>query len=66
MISHRVHRVFIWIIGVLTIIGNALVLGGRNLAKTDNRILAMFVKNLAGIKRRRRESPHRAMKRRET
>lgn len=48
LISHRVHRAFLWIIGVLTIVGNALVLGGRNLAKTENRILAMFVKNLAG------------------
>ena len=48
LISHGVHRVFLWIIGILTIVGNALVLGGRNLAKTENRILAMFVKNLAG------------------
>ncbi|XP_046456319.1 relaxin receptor 2-like isoform X1 [Daphnia pulex] len=47
LISHGVHRAFLWIIGVLTIVGNALVLGGRNLAKTENRILAMFVKNLA-------------------
>jgi len=49
LISYRVHRVFIWIVGVLTIVGNALVLGGRGLAKTENRILAMFVKNLAGF-----------------
>lgn len=49
LISHDVHRAFLWIIGVLTIVGNALVLGGRNLAKTENRILAMFVKNLAGL-----------------
>jgi hypothetical protein len=48
LISHGVHRAFLWIIGILTIVGNALVLGGRNLAKTENRILAMFVKNLAG------------------
>ena len=48
LISYRIHRVFIWIVAVLTIVGNALVLGGRGLAKTENRILAMFVKNLAG------------------
>ncbi|XP_057369239.1 relaxin receptor 2-like [Daphnia carinata] len=47
LISHSAHRGFLWIIGILTIVGNALVLGGRNLAKTENRILAMFVKNLA-------------------
>lgn len=44
LISNRVHRAFLWIIGILTILGNALVLGGRGLAKTENRILAMFVK----------------------
>lgn len=44
LISHRVHRAFLWIIGVLTILGNILVLGGRGLARTENRILAMFVK----------------------
>ena len=49
LISHEVHRAFLWIIGILTIVGNAAVLGGRNLAKTENRILAMFVKNLAGL-----------------
>ncbi|XP_045028948.1 LOW QUALITY PROTEIN: relaxin receptor 2 [Daphnia magna] len=47
LISHSAHRGFLWIIAILTIVGNALVLGGRNLAKTENRILAMFVKNLA-------------------
>ena len=32
---------------MLTILGNLLVLGGRGVAKTENRILALFVKNLA-------------------
>ena len=49
LISNDVHRVCLWVIGVATLLGNAVVLGGRHLAKTENRILASFVKNLAGI-----------------
>ena len=48
LISNDTHRVCLWVIGVATLLGNAFVLGGRHLAKTENRILASFVKNLAG------------------
>jgi len=47
LISNKLHRVCLWIIGILTVVGNAMVLGGRGLAKTENRILSCFVKNLA-------------------
>ena len=49
LISNDVHRICLWVIGVATLLGNAIVLGGRHLAKTENRILTSFVKNLAGI-----------------
>jgi len=47
LISNSGHRICLWIIACVTLLGNAMVLGGRGLAKTENRILVLFVKNLA-------------------
>lgn len=49
LISSGIHRACLWIICILNIVGNVMVLCGRGLAKTENRILSNFVKNLAGI-----------------
>ncbi|XP_063881360.1 relaxin receptor 2-like isoform X2 [Scylla paramamosain] len=40
-------RVGVWIVSLLTLIGNLMVLGGRVFSRDDNKILSLFIRNLA-------------------
>ena len=41
-------RVGVWIVSLLTLLGNLMVLGGRVFSRDDNKILSLFIRNLAG------------------
>ncbi|XP_063595777.1 relaxin receptor 2-like [Penaeus indicus] len=40
-------RVAVWLVAFLTLLGNVTVLGGRGLARGDNKLLSLFIRNLA-------------------
>ncbi|XP_042881016.1 relaxin receptor 2-like [Penaeus japonicus] len=40
-------RVAVWLVAFLTLVGNVTVLGGRGLARGDNKLLSLFIRNLA-------------------
>ncbi|XP_071514726.1 relaxin receptor 2-like [Panulirus ornatus] len=40
-------RVAVWLVALATLVGNLTVLGGRVLSRDDNKILSLFIRNLA-------------------
>ncbi|KAG7164871.1 Relaxin receptor 2-like 1 [Homarus americanus] len=42
-------RVTVWVVALATLVGNLTVLGGRVLSADDNKILSLFIRNLAGL-----------------
>lgn len=40
-------RVAVWVVAAATLVGNLTVLGGRVLSRDDNKILSLFIRNLA-------------------
>ncbi|XP_076045314.1 uncharacterized protein LOC143027721 [Oratosquilla oratoria] len=47
LLHNTLLRVSIWVVGVLTLIGNAFVIFCRTIFRADNKILKIFIKNLA-------------------
>lgn len=41
-------RVAVWLVALMTLVGNMTVLGGRAFTRDDNKILSLFIRNLAG------------------
>ncbi|XP_069188600.1 relaxin receptor 1 isoform X3 [Procambarus clarkii] len=40
-------RVTVWLVAAATLVGNLTVLGGRGLSRDDNKVLSLFIRNLA-------------------
>ncbi|XP_047499746.1 relaxin receptor 2-like isoform X2 [Penaeus chinensis] len=40
-------RVAVWLVALMTLVGNMTVLGGRAFTRDDNKILSLFIRNLA-------------------
>ncbi|XP_063602871.1 relaxin receptor 1-like [Penaeus indicus] len=47
LLIRRELRVAVWLVATLTLIGNLTVLAGRLLTKDDNKLLSLFIRNLA-------------------
>ncbi|XP_042890029.1 relaxin receptor 1-like [Penaeus japonicus] len=47
LLIRRELRVAVWLVAILTLLGNLTVLAGRLLTRDDNKLLSLFIRNLA-------------------
>lgn len=48
LLMHGSLRVAVWLVATLTVAGNLLVVWGRHAATDDDKVLSLFIRNLAG------------------
>jgi len=48
LFHHLGLRVSVWVVAAVTLLGNLLVVWGRWSTRDDNKVLSVFIRNLAG------------------
>lgn len=55
LLGHERLRVVVWLVALATLVGNLTVLGGRCCIGDDNKVLSLFIRNLAGEKTKQKQ-----------
>uniref|UniRef100_T1IP50 G-protein coupled receptors family 1 profile domain-containing protein n=1 Tax=Strigamia maritima TaxID=126957 RepID=T1IP50_STRMM len=49
LLGRPILRLSVWLVGAFTCLGNTVVLWGRMISREENKILSLFIRNLAGM-----------------